>query len=134
MTDGMLNRSAFRFQQGEAGSASLQLGETRKLDRISEFGANPYTDEEEKLLSEIIDSFNERHDTNFTSEDFLRFERVNRGILDDDILDMMLNNPADVVYNAFSQAFFQGTIPCVVTIAIACSRVAAPSLRRALRR
>ncbi|OYU69217.1 MAG: hypothetical protein CFE28_03890 [Alphaproteobacteria bacterium PA2] len=28
-------------------------------------------------------------------------------ILDDDMMDMIRNNPADVVYNAFSQAFLQ---------------------------
>ena len=105
----MLMLSAFRLQEGDAGSASLVAGETKKLDPISEFGANPYT-EEEKSLSEIIDSFNERHGTNFSREDFLRFERVNREILDEDMLDMMRNNPADVVYNAFSQAFFQGMV------------------------
>lgn len=106
----MLMLSAFRLQEGDAGSASLVAGETKKLDPISEFGANPYTEEEEKSLSEIIDSFNERHGTNFSREDFLRFERVNREILDEDMLDMMRNNPADVVYNAFSQAFFQGMV------------------------
>ncbi|MFA8443752.1 type I restriction endonuclease subunit R [Yoonia sp.] len=110
ITDDMLTLSAFRLQEGEAGSASLVAGDTKKLDPISEFGANPYTEEEEKSLSEIIDSFNERHGTNFSREDFLRFERVNREILDDDMLDMMRNNPADVVYNAFSQAFFQGMV------------------------
>lgn len=110
ITDDMLTLSAFRLQEGEAGSASLVAGETKKLDPISEFGANPYTEEEEKSLSEIIDSFNERHGTNFSKEDFLRFERVNREILDEDMLDMMRNNPADVVYNAFSQAFFQGMV------------------------
>lgn len=110
ITDDMLTLSAFRLQQGEAGNASLMAGDTKKLDPISEFGANPYTEEEEKSLSEIIDSFNERHGTSFSREDFLRFERVNREILDDDMLDMMRNNPADVVYNAFSQAFFQGMV------------------------
>ena len=110
ITDDMLNLSAFRLQEGEVGSASLQPGETSTLSPITEFGANPYTEEEERSLSEIIDSFNERHGTNFSREDFLRFERVNREILDDDMIDMMRNNPADVVYNAFSQAFFQGMV------------------------
>ncbi len=110
ISDDMLSLSAFRLQEGESGSASLVAGETKKLDPISEFGANAYTEEEERSLSEIIDSFNERHGTNFPREDFLRFERVNREILDEDMLDMMRNNPADVVYNAFSQAFFQGMI------------------------
>lgn len=110
VSDEMLELSAFRLQQEAEGNASLQAGETTTLQPITEFGANPYTEEEEKSLSEIIGSFNDRHGTNFTREDFLRFERVNREILDQEMLDMMRNNPADVVYNAFSQAFFQGMV------------------------
>jgi type I restriction enzyme, R subunit len=110
VTDDMLNLSAFRLQEGDSGSASLEPGETATLQPITEFGANTYTEEEEKSLSEIIDSFNERHGTNFSREDFLRFERVNHEIMDEDMTEMIRNNPADVVYNAFSQAFFQGMV------------------------
>ena len=77
---------------------------------ISEFGAKPYTEDEERSLSEIIQAFNERHGTNFTREDFLRFEQVNREIMDEDMLEMLRNNPPDVVYSAFAQAFFRGAI------------------------
>ncbi|MGJ8545445.1 MAG: type I restriction endonuclease subunit R [Sulfitobacter sp.] len=110
ITDDMLTLSAFKLQKGEEGSASLNAGDTRTLDPITEFGANPYTEEEEKSLSEIIDSFNERHGTQFSREDFLRFERVTRDIMDEEMTEMVKNNPADVVYNAFSQAFFQGMV------------------------
>lgn len=110
ITDDMLTLSAFKLQKGEEGSASLNAGDTRTLDPITEFGANPYTEEEEKSLSEIIDSFNERHGTQFSREDFLRFERVTRDIMDEDMTEMVKNNPADVVYNAFSRAFFQGMV------------------------
>lgn len=110
ITDDMLNLSAFKLQKGEECSASLNAGETRTFDPITEFGANPYTEEEEKSLSEIIDSFNERHGTQFSREDFLRFERVTRDIMDEIMTEMVRNNPADVVYNAFSQAFFQGMV------------------------
>lgn len=110
ITDDMLNLSAFKLQTGEEGSASLKAGDTRTLDPITEFGANPYTEEEEKSLSEIIDSFNERHGTQFSREDFLRFERVTREIMDEEMIEMVRNNPADVVYNAFSQAFFRGMV------------------------
>ncbi|MDW4496360.1 DEAD/DEAH box helicase family protein [Sulfitobacter sp. D35] len=110
ITDDMLNLSAFKLQKGEEGSASLAAGQTATLQPITEFGANPYTEEEEKSLSEIIDSFNERHGTQFSREDFLRFERVTREIMDEDMTEMVKNNPADVVYNAFSQAFFQGMV------------------------
>lgn len=110
ISDDMLNLSAFKLQKGEEGSASLNPGETAELQPITEFGANAYTEEEERSLSEIIDSFNERHGTQFSREDFLRFERVTRNIMDDDMTEMVRNNPADVVYNAFSQAFFQGMV------------------------
>jgi type I restriction enzyme R subunit len=110
ITDDMLELSAFKLQKGEEGSASLSPGETSELQPITEFGANAYTEEEEKTLSEIIDSFNERHGTQFSREDFLRFERVTREIMDEDMTEMVRNNPADVVYNAFSQAFFQGMV------------------------
>ncbi|MDK3075767.1 type I restriction endonuclease subunit R [Sedimentitalea sp. JM2-8] len=93
ITDDMLNLSAFKLQKGEEGSASLASGETRTLDPITEFGANPYTEEEEKSLSEIIDSFNERHGTRFSREDFLRFEKVTRDIMDEDMTEMVRNIP-----------------------------------------
>ncbi|OOY31256.1 DEAD/DEAH box helicase family protein [Thioclava sp. F36-6] len=107
VSDDMLNLAAFKLQKGEEGNASLTAGDTTTLQPISEFGANPYTEEEERSLSEIIDAFNDRHGTKFSREDFLRFERVTRDVMDDDMTEMMRNNPADVVYNAFSQAFFQ---------------------------
>ncbi|MBG6199968.1 type I restriction enzyme R subunit [Labrenzia sp. EL_13] len=107
ITDDMLNLSAFKLQKGDEGSASLAPGDTATLAPITEFGANPYTEEEEKSLSEIIDSFNDRHGTNFSREDFLRFERVTREVMNEEMADMIRNNPADVVYNTFSQAFFR---------------------------
>jgi type I restriction enzyme R subunit len=110
LTDDMLTLSAFRLNQEETGSASLSPEDTSELQPITEFGANAYTEEEERSLSEIIDSFNERHGTQFSREDFLRFERVQRDIMDDDMTEMMRNNPADVVENAFSRAFFQGIV------------------------
>jgi type I restriction enzyme R subunit len=110
ITDDMLSLSAFKLKEGESGSASLAPGETTALPPITGFGANPSTEEEEKSLSEIISSFNERHGTNFSREDFLRFERVTREIMDEDMTELVRNNPADVVYNAFSQAFFRGMV------------------------
>ncbi|MCB1389863.1 MAG: type I restriction endonuclease subunit R, partial [Rhodobacteraceae bacterium] len=110
ITDDMLNLSAFKLMKEEEGSASLSPGQSVTLKPITGFGANPYTEDEERSLSEIIDSFNERHGTQFSREDFLRFERVTREIMDDEMTEMVRNNPADVVYNAFSQAFFQGMV------------------------
>ena len=110
VTDDMLKLEAFRLNKGEEVSASLQAGETTKLDPITEFGANAYTEEEEKSLSEIIESFNGRHGTQFSREDFLRFERVTQSIMDEEMTEMVRKNPEDVVYNAFSQAFFEGIV------------------------
>lgn len=56
-------------------------------------GAKPYTEDEERSLSEIVKSFNERHGTQFTKEGFLRFEQVDRDIMTDDMTEMLHNNP-----------------------------------------
>ena len=110
ITNDMLDLSAFKLEYKTSGDASLKAQETEELPSIENFGANPYTEDEKKSLSEIIQIFNERHGTQFTREDFLRFEQVNRNILDDDMLEMIRKNPADVVYGAFSQAFYRGMI------------------------
>lgn len=110
ITDDMLRLQAFKVEHKEQGSASLSPGDHTSLKAISEFGAKPYTEDEQKELSEIVRAFNDRHGTNFTEEDMLRFEQVNREIMDDDLTEMMRNNPPDVVYTAFAQAFFQGAI------------------------
>ena len=110
ITDDMLKLSAFRLKQEEQGSASLASEDGTALAPITEFGANPYTEEEVLSLSEVISSFNDRHGTNFTREDFLRFEQVNRDILNEDMSEMIRNNPADVVFKAYSDAFLQGMV------------------------
>lgn len=110
ITDDMLNLRAFKVVEKEKGTASLSAGDRASIQPITEFAAKPYTDDERRSLSEIIKAFNERHGTQFTTEDFLRFEQVNREILDDDMTEMLRNNPPDVVFQAFSQAFFQGAI------------------------
>jgi type I restriction enzyme R subunit len=110
ISDDMLDLSAFKLEKTQKGSVSLSPGETTTLDPITKFGANPYTEEEEKSLSEIIESFNDRHGTTFSREDFLRFERVTRDIMDDEMTEMMRNNPADVVYGTFAQEFFKSMV------------------------
>ena len=107
ITDDTLTLSAFRLEKGEA---SRSAGETATLDLISEFGANFYTEEEEKSLSEIINSFNELHGTAFSREVLLRFARVTCDTMDDEMTEMVRSNSADVVYNAFSLALFQGMV------------------------
>lgn len=110
ITDDMIRLAAFRVQKEQEGYASLTPGESQVLEPITEFGAKPYTEDEERSLSEIIKTFNERHGTQFTREDFLRFEQVNKEILDEDMTEMLRNNPPDVVFSAFSQAFFKSAI------------------------
>ncbi|WIJ25777.1 type I restriction endonuclease subunit R [Devosia sp. RR2S18] len=110
ITEDMLRLHAFRVEQKEDGVASLSPTDGEALPGISEFGAKPYTEDERRELSELVKSFNDRHGTNFSEADMLRFEQVNREILDEDLTEMLRNNPPDVVYSAFSQAFFQGAI------------------------
>lgn len=110
ITDDMLRLRAFRVQQKEAGSASLQAGETTPLTAISEFGAKPYTEDEAKALSEIVKAFNERHGTQFTEEDFLRLEQVKRKALDEEMTAVLRNNPPDVAYPTFSRRVFEEAI------------------------
>ena len=52
ITDEMLRLQAIRVEQKEAGRASLSPGETEALTAIGEFGANPYTEDEKRELSE----------------------------------------------------------------------------------
>lgn len=110
ITEEMLRLQAFKVESKEQGSASLPPGDTEALAAISEFGAKPYTEDEKKELSEIVKAFNDRHGTQFSEADMVRFEQVNREIMDDDLSEMLRNNPPDVVYSAFAQAFFKGAI------------------------
>lgn len=110
ITDDMLRLQAFKIEHKEQGAASLSPGDSSPLKAISEFGAKPYTEDEKKELSEIVKSFNDRHGTHFNEADMIRFEQVNREILDDDLTEMLRNNPPDVVYAAFRDAFFKGAI------------------------
>jgi len=110
ITDEMLRLQKFKIEQKEQGNASLSAGDRTPLNAISEFGAKPYTEDEEKELSEIVKAFNERYGTQFSEADMIRFEAVNTEILGTDLSEMLRNNPPDVVYTAFAQAFFQGAI------------------------
>lgn len=110
ITDEMLRLRAFRVQQKESGSASLQAGESAPLTTIDEFGAKPYTEDEAKALSEIVKAFNERHGTQFTAEDFLRLEQVKRKALDEEMTAVLRNNPPDVAYPTFSRRVFEEAI------------------------
>lgn len=110
ITAEMLRLQAFKVVQKESRNASLSPGDEAKLTPISEFAAKPFTEEEEKSLSEIIEAFNAKHGTEFSEADFLRFEAVKDTILDEDMIATLLNNPPDVSKGAFEQAFFRGAV------------------------
>lgn len=110
ITDDMLRLQAFRIERKEVGDASLYPGMSEPLRPIREFGAKPYSEDETKELSEIVRAFNERYGTDFSEDDMIRFEKINREIMDADMTEMLRNNPPDVVYAAFRDAFFEGAI------------------------
>ncbi len=110
ITDEMIRLQAFKVVEKESGSASLNPGDTKALEAIGEFGAKPYNEDERRELSEIVQAFNDRHGTDFSEADMIRFEQVNKEIMDEELTEMMRNNAPDVVYSAFSEAFFKGAI------------------------
>ena len=110
VTDDMLALRKFRIEEKDCGDGSLSPGDHEALKAIEEFGAKPYTEDEQKELSEIVKAFNDRHGTEFTETDMLRYEGVKQDIMDDDLTEMLRNNAPDVVYNAFRQAYFMGAI------------------------
>ena len=110
ITDDMLELEALKVTRTSEGSASLAPGEEVRLKPIVEFGANAYTEEDERSLSEIIAAFNERHSTSFEREDIVRFTPVKDQTLTDEMREMIRNNPADVVRGSFSRSFMTGLI------------------------
>lgn len=99
VTDDMLALAAFRLVPDDTPTdARLAPDASATLSPIDRFGANPFTEEDQAALSEIIEAFNARHGTNFTDEDYIRFEAVNDAILEDEAwAEMFRNNqPQDV--------------------------------------
>lgn len=88
----------------------MQAGDTEPLTAISDFGAKPYSEDEARALSEIVRSFNERHGTQFTEEDFIRLEQVKRKALDEEMTAVLRNNPPDVSRPAFMKRLLEETI------------------------
>lgn len=75
------------------------------------FWRQPVQRRRETPLSEIIETFNQRHSTNFTEDDILRMEQINDALLaDENTVEMLRNNPPDVAINAFAEDFLQGPI------------------------
>lgn len=112
VTDDMLDMAAYRLQKdGEPQDASLGQDDNMPLSPIDRFGANPYTEEESKTLTEIIEAFNARHGTEFSEEDYIRFEAVNEDILGDDVwADMLRNNDPRDVRPRFDAEFMRRAI------------------------
>ncbi|CUH47432.1 hypothetical protein [Ruegeria atlantica] len=110
VTDDMLTLQKFKIGEKKRSDASLSPGDHLALKAIEEFGAKPYTEDEQKELSEIVKAFNDRHGTDFTEANMLRYEGVKQNIMDDDLTEMLRNNAPDVVFNAFKQAYFMGAI------------------------
>ena len=110
VTDDMLRLQAFKISKTEEGQASLFPRDGTGLQPVRGFGARHHTEDERKSLSEIVQVFNDRHGTEFTEADMLRFEQVNREIMTDNLAATLRNNPPDVVYSAFAEKFFRGTI------------------------
>lgn len=111
ITDDMLQLTAYRLQDQGVSDGRLQRDDTASLSPIDRFGANAYTEEEQRALSEIIDAFNARHGTNFTEEDYIRFEAVNDAILDDEAwVEILRNNAPEVVKDRFNAEFMRRAI------------------------
>ena len=111
VTEDMLKLTAFKLRKTEETDASLKAGDTDTLGPIAEFGAGGFSEDEKRTLSEIIEAFNERHGTEFSAEDFIRFGVAAEQILaDEDLAEMLRNNPADVAEQQFSQEFIQRVI------------------------
>lgn len=96
ITDEMLRLRASKVEQKENADVSLTAGEREPLKAISEFGAKPNTEDEQKELSEIVKAFNERHGTEFTEEDFVRYEPTYRETLNVNMTEMFRNIAPDV--------------------------------------
>ncbi|WP_412550730.1 type I restriction endonuclease subunit R [Shimia sp. MIT910701] len=112
VTDDMLELDAYKLEkQGDPQDASLGADDNASLSPIDRFGANPFTEEEAKTLSEIIEAFNSRHGTEFSEEDYIRFEAVNQDILDDEAwAEMLRNNDPRDVQPRFEAEFVRRTI------------------------
>ncbi|PUB14219.1 MoaD/ThiS family protein [Yoonia sediminilitoris] len=108
----MLELDAYKLEkQGDPQDASLGADDNASFSPIDWFGANQFTEEEAKTLSEIIEAFNSRHGAEFSEEDYIRFEAVNQDILDDDTwAEMLLNNDPRDVQPRFEAEFIRRTI------------------------
>ena len=115
ITDDMLDLALYRLEEGDSVDARLNRDDTVSLGAIEDFGANAFsegqfTEDEFKTLLEIIEAFNERHGTNFTMDDFVRFERIMNDILAEDFIEMIQNNDSEDVRPHFDRDFTRRSI------------------------
>ncbi|MEP3667306.1 MAG: type I restriction endonuclease [Roseibium sp.] len=111
VTDDMLEMSAYRIEAQDVQDARLEPDANIALTPIDRFGANPFTEDEQKALSEIIGAFNTRYGTNFTEDDYIRFEAVNEDIVgDEDWAEMLRNNPPQDVRTRYDAEFMRRAI------------------------
>lgn len=104
ITDEMIRITKFRLKETGSGSAAPAIGEREELPPINRFGVNaPVTEEDEKELSEILKEFNEKHGTEFTDEDLIRYGQQAAKVAEE-MADTIANNPEDVSFSAFSEA------------------------------
>ena len=107
ITDDMVRLQAFRLVARDEQYASLAPDAGSPLQPITDFGAKPPAEEEEEALSEIVRAFNDRHGTDFKPEDMRKFEEDGDAVTDDeDMSEMLRNNPRDVVFPLFNQKMF----------------------------
>ena len=113
ITDDMLSLKKFRIEEKERGGVSLPFSAPKgaPLSPIKDFGANPYTKDEKRALSEIVKDFNRRNGTEFTDEDLLKYNRVREETLkDEELREVLAKNPSDVVSRTFTNAFYKEAI------------------------
>ena len=109
ITDDMLRLNRLKIEEKEAGSGSLDAGDTDSLAPVV-FAPGTYTEEEEKEFSEIVDTFNRLHGTDFSEADRSRLRQVQSSVLDEKLMEVLRNNPPDVSRSVFEEAFFDAMV------------------------
>lgn len=106
LTDEMVRLTKLRIEEKENGSATPDVGETKTLPPITAFGVNTKpTEDDEKELSEIIKEFNEKHGTEFTESDMIRFG-IQAEMVANEMSAVIKNNPVDVALDTFADRLF----------------------------
>lgn len=106
LTDEMIRITKIRLEESEKGTATPEVGDRLALEGISAFGVNAKPTEEEEIeLSQIIKAFNDKHGTNFTEADMVRFGMQGEKVADE-MSSVILNNPIDVSLDTFADKLF----------------------------